>query len=167
MKALILILSTMTLTACGSGGGGAGAASDVATTPAIVSPTPVPAPTPQALTYYSYTNSFGIPGGYTAMTGSCMEYNSNTYCWDDGEKQIWNSNYCSYWQVGGCTVASSTDVMADPVVLSVNRIATLTGAAHSPSQILSGGTPTSVTCTDDGSTLDCGSVQVDLTQVAL
>lgn len=172
MSNLFLTLSVLLLTACGSGGNG-GAASQASLPvndpiPGVAAPTPTPALAPQALTYYSRTTSLGVPGGFTFFTGSCMNYGLNTYCWDDGEKRIQNLNYCSFWNIGDCTAGNKADYMAVPKVLSVNLIAEFnhTLLNYTASQVLTG-VPTNVNCTDDGTTLDCGTFQIDLTQVSL
>lgn len=202
MKALILILS-LCIVACGSGGGSTASAnkSDPAlapTTPdpAVVPPTvivppvvvvtPPVAPTPTGLIMYSKTTNFitavtGLPP--YSVTGNCVVYNAQTYCWDNGYQTVTHftagvpeTYHFDYWKeelasnaivsCNGCQTVD-TDAMTAPTLLSPNVESVITMAAVN--DLLTNGTPTSVSCTltNSNNTLDCVSFTIDLTQVAL
>lgn len=141
----------------------------------IPSATPLPTATPISLTYYSRNYSLGPPGGETTVTGSCVNYGSNTYCWDGGEVLITSELdvYCSYFgvtsMVGNCTFSSSNiDLMAQPTVVSINLLNDMVGHAFlTPTQVLATGTPKQNSCSLSGSNLVCTDFTINLAQVPL
>src|ERR1700690_2189481 len=91
-KVIILMLY---ITACGgSGGGSSDQKASNPSTPAITQPggtSPV-VPNDPPLTYYTLVKNATVSsGGHTypiTMTGHCVVYNSEDYCWDDGWQSI-------------------------------------------------------------------------------
>ena len=185
MKSKIMILSLIFVGCSGSGGGGTSPAQVNAGPQVVVDPiaaptptpaptaTPIPSPTPQELNYYSVTEELGIPRGYTQFTGSCMQYQSKTYCWDDGEKEIQSANYCSFWgdprtaNPGNCTATTKNDDMSAPTLITANLLSLMNTHVlneQTPTLVLANGIETPVSCTDNGTTLDCISFSIDLTQ---
>lgn len=155
----------------------------------VVDPTPTPAATPApsaqatTVTVYSVTQTMAPQGSFPSwkitFTGSCTVYLTKTYCWDDGIKTLHipgipSSTY-TFWSVGHaagvlnsttCHGACDSDTMTQPTEVTV-EVASLmqvfeyeTGIA--PSNVFSAGVATQASCTDDGTTLDCGSFQVTL-----
>ncbi|CAB4150018.1 hypothetical protein UFOVP558_60 [uncultured Caudovirales phage] len=189
MNALIIAL-VLFLTACGgSGGGGASTQANApapdqglpSTDPGAIAPAPTTPATPTvvSLTYYSLSKTVAPVSGwptkqYTAV-GSCATFESNTYCWDDGLKSLsWSAsgnNYgpytYTYWSTmdsgthplhcsGGCTNSYLTtprliESVLEPMLTTI-----------SINQVLSTGTPTTVSCTKDNGQLDCGGWTVTL-----
>jgi hypothetical protein len=189
MNALIIAIVLFLIGCGGSGGGdaaktveapGSGSPLDPGLSPVVPAPvvTP-PAPTVVNLTYYSLAKTVAPVSGwptkqYTAV-GSCATFESKTYCWDDGLKSLsWSSggnNYgpytYAYWSTmdtgthplncsGACsnsyfTAAKFIDVVLEPMLttLAIN-------------QVLSTGTPTTVSCLKDNGQLDCGGLTVVL-----
>jgi hypothetical protein len=158
----------------------------------VSSPNPVASPV--SVTYYSLTTSPAPVNGYSfdhvTLTGSCVVYDSNTYCWDNGAQEIsvtanhTTTNYFyTYWAMGkanslsnygpcygGCTI----DVMSAPTMIDQGlgtNIATSVqdnyGTQSTINQVLTTGTPSTVTCTDDAGVLTCGQFVIDTTQVGL
>lgn len=189
MNALIIALFLF-LTACGGSGGGdaaksvqapdAGSPVDPGLSPVVNPPvvTP-PAPTVVSLTYYSLAKTVAPVSGwptkqYTAV-GTCASFESKTYCWDDGVKSLsWNSggnNYGPYTYTYWATMDSGTHPLncSGACTNSYLATATLIDSVLEPmlttlaiNQVLSTGTPTTVSCLKDNGQLDCGGFTVDL-----
>jgi hypothetical protein len=158
----------------------------------VPSAIPSPMASTVSLTYYSVTQTVAPLTGHsttTTMTGNCAEYDSNTYCWDDGEHTVTiqsggqfdsydftffgiaKPNPSSVWQAcgGNCDI----DVMTSPSMIDSNLTTAMAVAAPthyqvaSVNSILSTGTPTTVSCTDSAGVLTCGSIVIDTTQAGL
>lgn len=158
----------------------------------------LPIPTPTAtlppglptfsLTTYSQTaivasiTKSGVP--YTLYgTGTCVEYMSKTYCWDDGVKVFGAAvlnivGGFSYWGLDSGVVTCPNfsaycvgDIMSSPTTMSVNVVAHLdtvaAGAHRSYGNVLSVGTPTVNTCTESSGIVNCGSFSINTYQTSL
>lgn len=128
-----------------------------ASTTTITAPTQTTTTTlPQnvSLTYYVLSSSV-----HTQLTGYCMHYNGNTYCWDNGRFTI-GVTYFSYW--GQRDVNGSVMMSPIKMVMDVNGFDFVTQAAYvSQSQIdqvFGIGTPMTVNCSQNGMSLICGSL---------
>lgn len=173
---------TVFLTGCGSGGGGSQADAVINPSPdnpAITNPVFDPGnPTPINVVYYKKARTEAPVSGWPTKTytasGSCVVYNSNTYCWDDGIKTVTipgapSPFTYSYWEQtaplspchGGCVA----DPLTNPTTISPNVETALT--LTKINLVFSSGTPIQVSCTLNGSDLDCGDFSIDLTQVSL
>lgn len=194
----------LTLTGCGQAQDDDGVlqASDItpsatAVSPLVQAPTPSPSssPSPAApipLTYYKLTkvtNNAGNTGRSYTATGSCVQYNSKTYCWDDGIKSFvfagttfsydyWNESRdagnSNYWGTGNDWAYTSGEVIADfmtsPTLMSAHltsSIASPGAGAPSATLVFQNGTPVSVSCTLTGNSLGCGDFMIDLGQPTL
>lgn len=178
---LILIIAlSWSLSACNDGGGGgsSSSASSAVSAPADTTTTDGGNTTPSAgvsVTYYSLSNTEAPVSGWSSKTftgvGSCAIVNSVTYCWDDGIKTIstWSFNssffgpyYNTFWGyqtssstcINGCTA----DFYSSPQKITATLMARL--GASNINAVINTGTPTTVTCTDNGSSLDCGSFTI-------
>jgi hypothetical protein len=154
-------------------------------------PTPSPTPSAQSasVTVYSITQTKAplqpYPSKTITVTGSCLVYLTKTYCFDDGLKTIsagpgfnpanWTTYGYTFWgvgQAGGmansqtCWGGCVTDSMSQPTEVTVDQSNLMqtqeieTGVTMS--DVFSSGTAAQVNCTDDGTTLDCGTFQVTL-----
>lgn len=183
-QAILILLSLLGLAGCGaSGGADSKIASQipVVTTPTTGGTTTTTLPSSIPLTYYqasqTRTNVGGTTKSFTAI-GSCVIYLSNTYCWDNGMQSVTQSGITltyNFWGVtyngsiysncyGGCVA----DVLTAPTLVDThvtNLMATY--ALETPSQVLSTGTAHSVTCSLNGTTLNCVDFTIDLSQIAL
>lgn len=151
-------------------------------------PSPVasasPTPAPIALTYYRDDVSraplaFYPAHGYQA-SGSCVVYEANTYCWDDGMKVLsFTQNGVhvgpftySYWNLSQNTVgwapsggAMQNDLMESPRIIGVTLQTNLpTGAVQT---VFTDGTPIDVSCVLNAGLLDCSDFVIDLNQAQL
>lgn len=152
----------------------------------VATPTPTPTATPAStnLTYYSLSATRAPVNGWATKTytstGSCVVYQGNTYCWDDGMKTLaWSSggnNYgpytYSYWNAGtwgGGQISFNiggvmeTDLMTAPTLVTHNLEINLNSRA-APTTVLSTGTPHAVVCTENSGILNCGAFMIDLNQ---
>lgn len=183
LTSIILLPVALMFVGCGSGGGSntapkalpgqPGIAPTPSPTPGLVptpTPSPTPAPTPFPLTYYTKTVTVNsIP-----VSGSCVNYSSNSYCWDSGiiTTGAGPSHY-SFWQVttapGMCSGNCLTDYMTSVKVISVNLLNLMANSlgSYTPSQVLSIGVPTTVSCTLSSQILNCVDFSIDLSQVPL
>lgn len=157
---------------------------------ADAAPVSVAAPASPSVTtvtgsYFTKTKSEAPITGWSTKTytaqGSCLVYQSKTYCWDDGLKVLqWTSGGhtygpygYTYFGVGTIANGSQTfqgqgalvsDLAVSPRVITASMESNM---LVSSSTVLTTGAPTSVTCTDDGSTLNCGTFSIDLNQSPL
>lgn len=131
-----------------------------------------------ALTYYTDTRAVSS----LSFKGSCVTYETNTYCWDDGIRSLGGQSY-SYWGVnkftgtahnmlGDCrgTCNINGDILdATPTLVTANVTSYMSRALSSmtPSLVFSFGTATNVSCTLTASVLDCVDFSIDLSQAAL
>ncbi len=178
---LVCICLSAYISACGSSGSTPASTQRSAPNPA---PSPSPSPSPASsndpvITVYTETvTRFAIVNQHPyQVTGSCVVYNSQTYCWDDGFHNVvvpGTTLIFDYWMeqlaggviitCGGCQIAN-TDAMTAPTVLSsdVETVITMAAVNH----LLSAGTQADVHCTISGSVLDCGTFQIDTAQTPL
>lgn len=149
-----------------------------ATAPTI-DPSPSSAALPFPMTYFAATRTVAPQAGWPAKTytavGYCITYLTKTYCWDDGIHKTTIPNFdgqYSYFNMnwdgrqyaladGGLT----TDLMTSPTFISEGISINL--APNVVHTVLTTGTAHDVSCIDNGSTLDCGDFQIDLTQAVL
>lgn len=143
--------------------------------------TPVPTATPIALTYYSLSetvNNANNTGHSYTVVGSCVNYLTKVYCWDDGVKTIdftvnnfrYGPYTYTYWGLmlqnghlalcnGGCGVDAATS----PIVMSASVIADVT--QNAVNTVFNTGTSHQVSCTLSGQLLNCIDFEIDLSQV--
>lgn len=195
MTLVYILAGILGLLNSGCSGGGGGSANAPPLVPVVVSPTatpvatptqvassptatPQPTATPVAVDPTVYSLTYMVD--YASFTGSCMQYGSNTYCWDDGFKQACvapgNCHY-SFWQVttapGSCDGNCTSDLLTNsPTLVDTNLISymqnSLSGATHTtPSFVLSTGTPQEVSCSLLGNILTCPTFSINLAQVSL
>lgn len=151
---------------------------------------PAPASTPVsasiALRTYSVTETEAPINGWVnktfTATGTCVQYQSKTYCWDDGVQTIpaWTVNNFTYpaagntyfglslptpTHIGLCTNSCVTDAMAAPRIVA-GAIATNIPAA-TIAHIFTIGVAKDVECTESNGILDCVDFQIDLNQAVL
>lgn len=164
--------------------------------PETVDPVSEPLPPPPvgvstfSLTYYRAAKTVAPITGWSTKTytavGSCVVYNANTYCWDDGVKTLtWNSNNLQYGPYtysyfglgidsmnrldicnGGCPV---NDAMIAPRIVS-GSIGTQfkdDSTVKTGFNAVMAGTGVPVTCFEDSRTLNCGDFTVDLNQAVI
>ncbi len=175
------------LIGCGSGGGApADAKAEDPNAPGVSQPSQPGGSIPVQLTYYSLSKTVYPVNGFTAgashsytATGSCVVYNSQTYCWDDGVKTVHFSDFSGnnygpftydYWaqnlqgqSIAACNGGCGTDPLTIPAIVSQNVETALTLAKIN--LVFSSGQAKQVTCTLTGSDLDCVDFSIDLTQV--
>lgn len=194
-----------TLAACGQGSGGSGPAAvvDGDTTIAPVVPVdpsylapgtvlsspsnPEPGATPVTVTYYSKTKTSAPISSWSTKTftatGSCVNYNSYIFCWDDGIKTLqWTSNghtygpyTYTYWGIkgtlGSCYGGCTGDLMTQPRVLSNSLIAQLNISANDTGNTVNGvfttGTPKTVNCSLLNGVLNCVDFVLNMNQTPL
>jgi hypothetical protein len=190
MKLLIAIVAMTVLASCGKDAatGNAPVPTPTVTPVSLVTLTPTPSPTATptpvptvSLRVYSRTVTLATSGPASIQgTGSCVVYQSVTYCWDDGIKML-NGQGFQYWGLeapltvcpnfsGGCI----DDLLVTPRTMSANVIAALDTNAGTPSiyrtvnQVLTSGIFVDTDCTEklDG-TVDCGNFVIDTNQVPL
>jgi hypothetical protein len=136
------------------------------------------------LVYYSLTETSAPVNGWPykkmTATGSCVQYLTKTYCWDDGLKTLqWRANgrnygpfNYTYWGIGGtenswgpCSGGCPSDLLAVPREISVGL------AANIPAQEITGvfnlGAAKPVTCTETSAELDCVDFKINLTKEPL
>ncbi len=195
MMLLLLAMTILNLVACGGGAGNGGStsASPAPTNPTspvtpivpIVGPNPTPAPNGSvALTYYTLSKTVAPVNGwptkqYTAMA-ACVQFENNTFCWDDGIKTLqWtsnNNNYgpytYDYWGVtttaqgwGLCNGGCVTDFMIQPIYMSQSLVNNITLAKIT--QVFTQGTPKQVSCTESNNILDCVDFAINMNQSPL
>lgn len=193
MNILNAILVLVGMSGCAaSGGGSAKAAAQV---PVTQPGTVVTAPqAPINLTYYKLTavdnpQWNGHPGsGPITTNGYCVQYLSNTYCWDDGAQGYANevSNgisegpfYDSYWNfamqvIGGNLVEGGTcrgnclqDTFTQPRTMGAHWYGYTDTSLAKVNAVLTTGASKAVTCTLSGVTLNCVDFSIDLSQIAL
>ena len=167
MKTLIVYTTILLLcSACSGGGGGPSTQANL-----------VPnggSQQQQTLNYFTVsttetphvgTNNFQI-----TITGSCVIYNSNTYCWDNGAQEVpqqiinhvTEGPWCyEYWISGnGCGALPMgylpQPTLAQPFGLTSNMTSTAIQT------IFQTGVQTQVSCTLSGSVLDCVDFTIDL-----
>lgn len=147
-------------------------------TPAVVaatptaSPTASPTPAPISVTYYSkghtVTPNAGQPTKTYTATGYCTVISTKTFCWDDGIHTINYpgfppvTGYYTYWGLS-CNGTCTTDAALAPVLTDmtfINQI--MTGV--SINSVLTTGTPTTVSCSNNSGVYDCGSFSIDTNQ---
>lgn len=158
--------------------------------PADPVPTASSGPTTFQLTYKSMTVSRAPVNGFSnktyVSTGSCVSYQSQTYCWDDGLKDL-NFTYMhvavggnySYFNFGpysgGFDVAPgqlTTDTMTAPTLITANITSKFNAhlssePSQSPDYVNTHGTSHSVTCYESNGILECGDFSIDLNQAHL
>lgn len=131
---------------------------------------------------------------YTSI-GYCAVYNSKTYCWDDGIHVVnfpivaghtFLTWYQSYWNICAAYIAGSTfeycggdegrednngvelvttdDLMVTPILM--DQAITINVPAGALNAVLHG-TPNTVSCSETDGIVDCGTFQIDTTQVGL
>lgn len=179
-----LLLSVLILSGCEGGGGASSSNSTPALVVApVVNPTPVPTPAPTVIQLAVYSvSALATPPNHcvTAQeTGSCATYQTFDFCWDDGLKNLANAalttacttNFppngygTSYWSLGH---HFSSDAYADPTYMDSNVIPAIgNDSEQMVNNVFAYGTPTSVNCTVNAHSLDCGTFTIDLTQVGL
>jgi hypothetical protein len=162
------------------------------------SPTPSASPSPTsspiAVTVYTKSTTVapvnGFPGDFVTLTGSCVVYSGNTYCWDNGVQSITTTvshltttSYYFFWTIGQMSVNGSLnicwgacpyDIMSVPTLIDTtltNNIQSSFAVDHeaqsTPSAVISSGTQTHVSCTENNGLLDCGTFTIDTTQGGL
>jgi hypothetical protein len=197
----ITILSV--LTGCGSGSSSTPASFNQQPAPIVnqpaasPSPTASPSPSPIQLTYYSLarTNNLQINStlvGPVTTHAMAVQYNSNTYVWDDGPQGYSNvmvngvnegSFQESYWDVGlvsfngtltimSCGWQCQQDVFTQPTLTDTNALNWFsqfnsTSGQTNVNAIFSSGIPTIVNCTLSENTLSCVNFSIDLAQTPL
>lgn len=183
---LIYVCYIIYVTGCGAGGGGADSkAADPAspTIPGIVAPgptTPTPGGTTTAnLTYYTMVQTVNyqpVPAGTSypiTMTGHCVNYNSTDYCWDDGFQANASqpTHKITFW--GLCEMSGVVNMCTggiDPVTTPYEwseMLGYMVTPLHFANDVYTHGIATAVTCTLNGSILDCVDFQIDTTQAPL
>lgn len=178
MNILVYTVASFILSACGGSGGGGGDVSRVVTPgPGIVSP---PAPTTETLTYYTLVENLSVTVGGVShavtVTGHCVEYQTNDYCWDDGYQiptGLTSSHEQSFWglcdnagTVLMCSGGATTDPVTTPYLWS-SMVGFMPTPLHQASDVYTSGIPTNVTCTDTGSVIDCVDFQIDTANATL
>ncbi len=162
----IIILS---LTACGKSGGSADTTAQNPSNPAIVSPPASPGgPTTFDLTYYTKVATATINSGgqtyHLTMTGHCVSYLSDDYCWDDGFQSIPTGYQTSFWQLCYMTGAyGQCNGGVDPVTapkLWTSMVSHLPLPPYQAADVY-GGIATQVSCQVTGTIVDCGDFQID------
>lgn len=157
------------------------------------SSSPSPTSSPIALTYYSRSTTIAPVAGHSldtvTLTGSCIVYTGNTYCWDNGVQEIdetvshlTTQYYYTYFSMGRqtptgllgiCWGGCPVDAMSVPTVIDMalgNDITTSYTTDHYAQNTVATvltGIATQVTCTEDNGLLDCGDFTIDLNQVGL
>jgi hypothetical protein len=192
LKILGLIVLAIYFTACGGGGGGGGESSSA---PTLKSPVTVVNPgapvsgTTVSVTYRKLTKTTAPVSGWITktitMTGACLDYQTRTYCWDDGLKTLtWVNNGTTYgpyrynyWGLmvanpyglcfGGCTSSLMTAPTFISAQLGNNILNSSNDTGNTINQVLNTGTPVAQTCTDDNGTLTCPDFTINLNQAAL
>lgn len=180
---LVYVCYIIYLTGCGSGGGGADAKASSPSSPApgIVQPTPGGGgSTPQtaSATYYTLVKNANVTqGGHTypiTMTGHCVNYGSQDFCWDDGWQSIPAISYeTDFWGlcslggvVGQCSGGGSTDPATTPKLWS-SMLTHLVTPIFTATDVYTQGIATPVTCTITGTIVDCVDFQIDTTNASL
>lgn len=174
MKTMIVLMAVMMV---GCGKGGAGDSSSKAADGAPTGPNLVETPSAISLTYYGLSFTEAPIAGwvlktYTA-TGYCAQYLGKTYCWDDGIKTLqWvdlSGNHYgpytySFWGAmagpSSCHGACSADLMSTPQYVNSTLQTFLTTTKIN--NVLTGGTPTTLTCMATSTQVDCGSFIITL-----
>lgn len=134
------------------------------------------------LSIYSLSKTIAPVNGWVTktvtLTAYCTEYESQTYCWDDGIQTIpsWTYNHFTYtnmnytfWGLNGtsssfstCSGGCSQDFLQNPTLINPQLRSEITIAETN--DVLDNGTMTQVTCTEDNNTLNCGSFTLNLNQ---
>lgn len=190
MGTLVVIMG-LSLTACGTAGNSNAAAAltsqaQVSQTNGLVS-TDNSDSSSITLTYYSLSQTIAPltswPTKTYTATGYCVVYQSNTYCWDDGDHTIEftsdNFTYGPYtynfWGMdsrttgtpwGQCSGGCQTDLMSSPTLITED----LTNNMADPSlvnEVLDTGNAIQVSCTESNGLLDCGDFTINLNQLPL
>lgn len=199
MKNLILLLSAVLLIGCNDSGSSSSAPAQAVTsipTPApATTPTPVPTNDPAitsepviepipnpvvavSLTLHTKAFSEAPVNGWPAKTytskGICTEYDSKTYCWDDGVKVLqFTSNHFTYgpfnysfWgfdnQFSSCHGGCQSDLFSKPVLVTSHVESVLT--SQKIDDVVSTGSLSTVTCSLKDAVLDCVDFKIDLNQ---
>jgi hypothetical protein len=142
-------------------------------------PSPTPTPVQTTLTVFSdsatYTDNSIMPNVPVTVTGYCTLYANHIYCWDDGSHAVVYPNSPGFVQAefnyfnqevafgdliscGTYCVASRIDGLTQPTSLATLIGSTSVGSVISPAvnNLMMVGTQSQVTCTDNGTSLDCG-----------
>lgn len=176
LNVICFISYILYLSACGSSGGAAADAQAAPTPTPGITPPPSSGGTTVAATYYTKVQNATVNhAGSTyaiTMTGHCVSYASNDYCWDDGWQTIpafagFETNFWGFCELAGVIGQCSGGGSTDPVTAPTLWTATFSGVAfplHSPAEIYASGVATPVTCTISGSLVDCVDFQIDVAQ---
>lgn len=160
----------------------------------LPSASPSPTASSIALTVYTKTTTIapvnGFPSDDVTLSGSCAVYSGNTYCWDNGVQSITTTvshltttSHYFFWTIGKMSINGSLNIcwgacpydimnvptIVDPTLaLNIESSYADDGEAQStPTLVISGGTQTQVSCTENNGLLDCVDFTIDLNQVAL
>lgn len=177
-QVLVYTALTILLSACGSGGGGS-AALKVAD-PSANPPGGGSGAQTESLTYYTLVENLIVTHAGTnypvTVTGHCVSYLSNDYCWDDGYQipaGLSSSFEHSFWglcndngTINMCSGGTSTDPMTTPKLYS-SMVGFMTIPLHYETDVYTNGIPTNVTCTVNGSVIDCVDFQIDTSDATL
>lgn len=191
MKTLGMILAIACLTACHestSGSSNPQTETPAIETPAIETPVDQPPANDNvvdnpsvgsiavSVTYYAKSFTEAPINGWINKTytseGYCLTYRAKDYCWDDGVHTIdftvnnfrYGPSTYTYWGMKQgmhiCHGDCNPDAMTEP--MEVDQYLKGNLGNSKVDAVFSSGTASTVTCQDDGPTLDCGSFKVTL-----
>lgn len=179
MNILVYTIALFLLSACGKSGSGPVTANTKAPAVQPSNPSGGAGGTDPVLTYYTLVvNETVTQGGSSypvTVTGHCVNYNSEDYCWDDGwQTNPGLTNYeTDFWglcdnggMIGQCSGGSSTDPVVTPYTWT-SMSGYLTTPPHTPTEVYASGIATNVNCTVTGTQVDCGDFSFDTSSATL
>lgn len=179
------IVAALFLSACNAGSGGQNLAKIIDDTPVVDDSGVAPDDNSIEITYYTLAKTSapvnGWPTKQITVTANCLEYQSQTYCWDDGIKSLSWSDFSgnhygpytyTYFGVQGtpsswnqCSGSCSSSLVTTPTFVSIALRSAIT--ISTTNEVLNSGTAHTATCTDNNGVIDCGDFILDTTQQSI